>query len=185
MDFRLTAEQLRLRELARSFAYEEIQPLARELDREADARNAYPRNLIRRASELGLRTMTLRPQDGGLGADMLTEIVVLEEIAVGDVGFAMTLAHCWREGKFMAYSTTPEQRERFLPDFISDPEYVTSFAQTEEHSGSDNGFPYTADLGAGPRTSAVLKDGEWVINGRKRFITNGNVSRMIVLLART
>jgi alkylation response protein AidB-like acyl-CoA dehydrogenase len=185
MDFRLTDEQLELQQRARRFAYEEIQPRARELDRAADPRDAYPRDLVRRASELGLRTMKIPVELGGLGADILTEIIVLEEISVGDVGFAMTLAHCWREGYFMATCTTPEQRARFLPDFMADPEYVTSFGQTEDHAGSDNGLPFTADVEAGPRTSAVLHGDEWIINGRKRFITSGNTSRMMVLMART
>lgn len=185
MDFRLTRQQLELQAIARRFAYEEIQPRARELDRAVDPRDAYPRDLVRRSSELGLRTMKIPVELGGLGVDMLTEVIVLEELSVGDVGFGMTIAHCWREGYFMAVATTPEQRDRFLPEFMADPEYVTSFGQTEEHSGSDNGLPYTADLSAGPRTSAVLEGEEWVINGAKRFITSGNVARMMVLQART
>ena len=185
MDFHLTEEQLRLRDVARRFAYEEIQPLARELDRVADVRAAFPRQLVRRASELGLRTMKIPVDQGGLGVDVLTEILVMEEIAVGDVGFAMTLAHGWREGYFIATATTDAQRERFLPDFMADPEYLTAFAQTEEHSGSDNSLPYTGNVSAGPQTCAELRGGEWVVNGRKRFITNGNVGRMVVLVART
>lgn len=185
MDFWLTEQQLELQQVARRFAYEEIQPRARELDRAVDPRDAYPRDLVRRASELGLRTMKVPRELGGLGADILTEVIVLEEIAVGDVGFAMTLAHCWREGYFIATCTTAEQRSRFLPEFMADPEYVTSFAQTEDHAGSDNGLPYTADVESGPRTSAVLDGDEWVINGRKRFITNGNTSHLTVLMART
>jgi acyl-CoA dehydrogenase len=185
VDFRLTRQQLDLQAIARRFAYEEIQPRARELDRAVDPRDAYPRDLVRRSSELGLRTMKVPVELGGLGVDMLTEVIVLEELSVGDVGFGMTIAHCWREGYFMAVATTPEQRDRFLPAFMADPEYVTSFGQTEEHSGSDNSLPYTADLSAGPRTSAVLEGEEWVINGAKRFITSGNVARMMVLQART
>ncbi len=185
MDFRLTQRQYELQQLARRFAYEEIQPRARELDKATNPRDAYPVDLIRRASELGLRTLKIPHEYGGLGADVLTEAIVLEEIAVGDVGFAMTLAHCWREGYFMATCTTREQRERFLPDFLADPEYVTSYGQTEDHAGSDNSLPYTGDLDAGPHTSAVLNGDEWVINGRKRFITSGNTSRMMVLMART
>jgi alkylation response protein AidB-like acyl-CoA dehydrogenase len=185
VDFHLSDQQLELQAIARRFAYEEIQPRAKELDKAIDPRDAYPRDLVRRASELGLRTMKIPTALGGLGADVLTEVIVLEELSVGDVGFGMTLAHCWREGYYMAVATTPEQRDRFLPDFMADPDYVTAFGQTEEHSGSDNGLPFTADLSAGPQTSAVLNGDEWVINGAKRFITSGNVARMIVLQTRT
>lgn len=185
MDFCLTDQQLRLQETARRFAYTEIAPRARELDRAPDGRDAFPIDLVRRASELGLRTLKIPVEHGGLGIDCLTEILVLEELAVGDVGFAMTLAHCWREGYFMATATTSAQRERFLPDFMADPTYLTSLGQTEEHSGSDNSLPYVGDLSAGPQTTAELVGQEWIINGGKRFITSGSVSRMVVLVART
>jgi len=185
MDFSLTDEQLRLQQVARRFAYDELQPQARELDRSTDVREAFPRDLLRRASELGLRTLKVPTEHGGLGAEILTEVIVHEEIAVGDTGFAMTLGHCWREGWMLATFTTPEQRDRFLPEFMSDDTYLTSFAITEEHAGSDHGLPYADDLEAGVRTFAELRDGEWVINGRKRFITNGNVARLVVVVART
>ena len=185
MDFSLTDEQLRLQDLARRFAYDELQPQARELDRRPDVTEAFPRDLLRRASALGLRTLKIPREHGGLGADILTEVIVHEEIAVGDTGFAMTLGHCWREGWMLATFTTPEQRRRFLSEFMADDTYLTSFAITEEHAGSDHGLPYTEDPEAGVRTFAELEGDEWVINGRKRFITNGNVARLIVVVART
>jgi alkylation response protein AidB-like acyl-CoA dehydrogenase len=185
VDFNLSEEQLRLQQVARRFAYDELQPQARELDRRPDVRDAFPRDLLRRASELGLRTLKVPREHGGLGADILTEVIVHEEIAVGDTGFAMTLGHCWREGWMLATFTSPEQRQRFLPEFMRDPTYVTSFAMTEDHAGSDHGLPYTEDPEAGVRTFAELRGEEWVINGRKRFITNGNVARLVVVVART
>jgi alkylation response protein AidB-like acyl-CoA dehydrogenase len=185
MDFTLTGEQQRLRRIARDFAYHELWPAAQRLDKAPSARDAYPEALVRRASELGLRTLKIPREHGGLGIDALTEMIVLEEIATGDCGFAMTLAHAWREGNLLARWGTADQRARFLPDFLADPGYLTALANTESHAGSDNGLPYAADLRAGPLTTAVAEDGCWVINGRKRFITNGNVARLIVLWART
>jgi acyl-CoA dehydrogenase len=185
MEFSLSDEQLRLQQLARRFAYDELQPTARELDKRADVRDAFSRDLVRRASELGLRTLKVPREHGGLGADILTEVIVHEEIAVGDTGFAMTLGHCWREGWMLATLTTPEQRRRFLSDFMRDDTYVTSFAMSEEHAGSDHGLPYADDLEAGVRTFAELDGDQWVINGSKRFITNGNVARLVVVVART
>lgn len=185
MEFNLTEEQLRLQELARKFAADEIRPLARERDRETDPTKTFMPEIVRRASELGLRTLKIPVEYGGLGADSLTEVIVLEELAVGDVGFGMTIAHAWREGYMVAALGTPEQRERFLPEFMADPLYLTSTAVTEEHSGSDNSLPYDGSLDAGPRTTAVLDGDEWVINGHKRFITNGNVARLIIVWART
>ncbi|MBO0819263.1 MAG: acyl-CoA dehydrogenase family protein [Nocardiopsaceae bacterium] len=185
MDFSLTPEQLELQSVAREFAYTELWPAARVLDAAARPRDAFGADLVARASALGLRTLKLPPEYGGRGIDALTEALVLEEIAVGDCGFAMTLAHAWREGNLVARWGTPGQRERFLPALAADPGYLTSLASTESHAGSDNGLPYDADLGAGPRTSAVRDGDQWVINGRKRFITNGNVARLVVVWART
>jgi alkylation response protein AidB-like acyl-CoA dehydrogenase len=185
MDFALTSEQQRLQRTAREFAYTELWPAAQRLDKAEAPRDAYPAGLVRRASELGLRTLKIPREYGGLGADALTEVIVLEELAVGDCGFAMTLAHAWREGNLLARWVSPEQRERFLPGFLADPCYLTSLASTESHAGSDNGLPYAGDLRAGPRTTAVAEGDCWVINGSKRFITNGNVARLVVLWART
>ena len=185
MDFTLSSEQQRLRRIARDFAYTELWPAAQRLDKAPAARDAYPEQLVRRASELGLRTLKLPRAHGGLAASLLTEVIVLEEIAAGDCGFAMTLAHAWREGNLLARWGTPDQIARYLPELLADPGYLTALANTESHAGSDNGLPYAGDLQAGPRTAAV-RDGDcWVINGRKRFITNGNVARLIVLWART
>ena len=184
MDFALTPEQHRLQQLARDFAYREIQPRARELDAK-DGLETFPVELVRRASELGLRTLRIPREYGGLGSDLLTEVIVLEELAAGDCGFAMTIAHPWREGYVLARFTTPAQRERFLPEFLRDDTFLTSWAITEEHAGSDHNLPYAGDLSAGLRTSAVRDGDSWVLNGRKRFITNGNVARLVLLFART
>jgi alkylation response protein AidB-like acyl-CoA dehydrogenase len=174
-----------LRGIAREFAYNELWPAAQRLDKLTVPRDAFPADLVIRASELGLRTLKIPRHLGGQGIDILTETILLEEIAVGDCGFAMTLAHAWREGNLLARWTTQDQRQRFLPEFMADPAYLTCLATTEAHSGSDNGLPYAGDLTAGPQTTAVKDGNEWVINGRKRFITNGNVARLVVLWART
>jgi alkylation response protein AidB-like acyl-CoA dehydrogenase len=183
--FDLTPEQVELQMTARTFAYEEVRPVARELDRVADPAAAYPVALVRRASELGLRTITLPSEYGGHSAGTVTQALVLEELCAGDVGFGMLLQHGWREGLALLTLATPEQRDRFLPVFVSDPTYVTSLAMTEPHSGSDHVIGYAGSLDAGPRTSAVRDGDSWVINGTKRWITNGNVARLIFALVRT
>ena len=185
MEFALTDEQRRLQSLARDFAYREVRPRARSLDKEVDPRNAYPEDLVRRASELGLRTIKLPKEYGGLGIDMLTEVIIFEELCAGDVGFGTTIAHPWREGRMLAEATTPDQRERYLPDFLADPTYMTALAMTEPTAGSDHSTPYSSDLGAGAQMTAVLSGEEWILNGRKHFITAGNVAKLLFVLART
>jgi alkylation response protein AidB-like acyl-CoA dehydrogenase len=185
ISFRLTGEQLELQHLARTFAAEEVRPRCRELDRVADPGLAYPTDLILRASELGLRTLTLPREYGGRAANAVTQAIVLEELCVGDAGFGMSLLHGWREGLALATETTAEQRERFLPAFASDPSYVTSLGLSEPHAGSDHVLPYTGDVFAGARTSAVIDGDEWVLNGTKRLISNAGVSKLLILMART
>ena len=120
MEFALSAQQLKWQKIARDFAYNEVRPRARELDKQPDPELAYPKDLVRRASALGLRTIKLPKQHGGLGIDTLTEVIIFEELCAGDVGFATTIAHPWREGRMLAEATTPEQRERYLPEFLAD-----------------------------------------------------------------
>jgi alkylation response protein AidB-like acyl-CoA dehydrogenase len=192
MDFGLTAQQQRLRGTARAFAYEVLWPAARGLDMSPDPAGTL--DLVRAASQQGLRTLTIPRESGGEGADILTEALVMEELATGDCGFAMTLGHAWREGRLLTMWTTPSQRDRFLPDFLADHGYLTALAMTEDHAGSDNGLPYAPDPATvppgeqqpGPATTATrTSDGCWSINGRKRFITNGGIARLIVVWART
>jgi acyl-CoA dehydrogenase len=185
MDFSLTDEQKELQAIARKFATERIRPRARELDRVTDPSKAWPADLFREASGLGLRTIKLPREFGGRGVDTLTELIVLEELCVGDVAFGSSLAHPWREGRMLAEASTPEARERLLRPFLDDDDGMTALGITEPHAGSDNSSGYDAELGAGPVTSAVIEGDHWVVNGRKRFITAGNVARFMIVYART
>jgi alkylation response protein AidB-like acyl-CoA dehydrogenase len=183
--FELTAEQLELREVARRFAYEELQPEARRLDRESNPQATFPRQLLRRADQLGLRTLALPREYGGRAAGQLTQAVVLEELCTGDAGFGMTLLHAWREGYAIACLTTDEQRAEFLPAFLGDPECFTAFGMSEAHAGSDHATQHDDELEAGARTVATRDGDSWVLNGRKKWITNGNVAKIAFVLART
>lgn len=185
MDFTLTPEQEELRQLARTFAYEEVRPMAREYDQHRDPADCHPLPLFRRADELGLRKMALPREYGGLDVDLLTEIVVLEELCTGDTGFGMTLQHSWREGKALIRQTTESQRERYLDDFLTNPLYFTARATAEPGVGSDTSSFYIGDLQAGPQTSAVRDGDEWILNGTKRWITNGNIADMYMIVTRT
>jgi alkylation response protein AidB-like acyl-CoA dehydrogenase len=185
MDFTLTEEQRELQAIARTFARERVRPRARALDRLADPAKAWPADLFREASALGLRTFKLPREFGGRGADTLTELIVLEELCTADVAFGSSLAHPWREGRMLALAATPEARAALLKPFLDDPEGMTALGITEPHAGSDNSSGYDAELSAGPVTSAVRDGGAWVINGGKLFITAGNVARFMIVFART
>ena len=185
MDFSLTEEQLELQAIARKFAAERIRPRTRELDQLADPADAWPADLFREASKLGLRTFKLPKELGGRGADTLTELIVLEELCVGDVAFGSSLAHPWREGMMLAHAATPETRVRLLQPFLDDDDAMTALGITEPHAGSDNASGFDADLAAGPATRAIRDGDQFVLNGTKRFITAGNVARFMIVFART
>ncbi len=185
MDFSLSEEQRELQAVARGFARERVRPRSRELDRLADPATAWPADLFREASKLGLRTFKLPREFGGRGADTLTELIVLEELCTGDVAFGSSLAHPWREGLMLALATTDAQRERFLKPYLANDDAMTSLGITEPHAGSDNASGFDAELSAGPQTSAILDGDHWVLNGRKIFITAGNVATFMLVMART
>ena len=184
MDFNFTQEQRRWVGVARKFAYGRIRARARELDREADPANTFPADLVREASRLGLRTLKIPKEHGGAGIDCLTEVLVQEELCAGDIGFGMTLQHAWREGNIIAAGSAAV-RERFLKAFLDDETALPAFAITEEHAGSDHKSPYFESLDAGVRTSAVRDGDHWVLNGKKRWQTNGNIAQFVIVAART
>lgn len=184
MDFNLSPEQRHWQQVARKFAYEKIRPRARELDRETNPAKTFPLDLVREASRLGLRTLKVPRKDGGAEVDVLTEVLVQEELCAGDIGFGMTLQHAWREGNIIAHASEAV-RERVLKPFLADDTALPAFAVTEEHAGSDHKTPYFETLDAGPRTSAVRDGADWVINGRKKWQTNGNVAAFVIVAART
>jgi butyryl-CoA dehydrogenase len=159
MDFSLNEEQLAIRDTCRAFAEQEIKPLAEEMDRTGE----FPYALIKQMGQLGLLGLPFPEAYGGAGADFLSYCLAIEEISRGDVSVGITMeAHT-------SLGTTPfylfgnaEQKERYLPPLTSG-EQLWSFGLTEPEAGSDSG---------GTQTRAVLRDGEWHINGSKAFITN-------------
>jgi acyl-CoA dehydrogenase len=185
MDFSFSKEQRHWQQVARKFAYEKIRPRARELDRETDPAKTFPIDLIREASRLGLRTLKIPKKYGGAEVDVLTEVLVQEELCAGDIGFGMTLQHAWREGNILASGTSDAVRDRLLKPFLDDDTALPAFAVTEEHAGSDHKSPYFETLEAGVQTRAVRDGDHWVINGKKKWQTNGNVAQFVILSART
>lgn len=184
---RLTPEQQAIRETVREFTRNEIKPIAveREHHEEFDAR--FPWDVLENASRLGLRTLALSEESGGAGADNLTSCIVMEELAVGDVGISATLgqtatlAHVWFDRVM-----TPEQRTRFLPQFVADHRFHLATAGHEPDT--DLGWCYHRPSvpGAAYKTTAVRdSNGDWVINGVKNFITSAPIAKLIAVHTRT
>ncbi|MBN2615285.1 MAG: acyl-CoA dehydrogenase family protein [Bacteroidales bacterium] len=160
MNFDLNEEQRMIRETVRDFAEREIKPVAKELDDKEE----FSYDLTKKIGELGLFGMTLPQKYGGQGLDTLSYIIAVEELARVDGSQAATVAAHNSLGISPLFEYgTEEQRMKYLPQLCTG-EALWSFGLTEPGAGSDS---------RGSKTTAVLKDAEWIINGSKIFITNG------------
>jgi alkylation response protein AidB-like acyl-CoA dehydrogenase len=172
VDFALTEEQREIQALARDVAREEIEPQAAEWDRE----HRFPRDLYGRLAELGLMGVCVPEEYGGAGADFVSYALVLEELSRADAGVGVTVAvHTSAATLPILMFGSDEQKARFVPP-LARGEGIGAFALTEPDSGSDAGAL---------RTRAERDGDEWVVTGRKQWITNGGLGGTLVLFART
>jgi acyl-CoA dehydrogenase len=184
VDFTLTEEQVRWRALARDFAEAVIKPDASRRDRLPNAAERIPWDWIREADRLGIRTLGVPKSFGGAGVDILTMCLVGEELAVGDLGFAVIMDQCWKMASILGEAMTPEQQRLFIPPFVKDAEATFAIGFTEPGAGSDHqGYYDSADIDF--RTTAV-RDGEsYIINGTKRYVSNGCMAKLYFVVTRT
>ena len=174
MNFDPTSEQKRWRDLARDYAQAEIRPRAAELDRE----QKFPYDIVAEMSRLGLMGLTLPEEYGGSGGDFVSYNLALEEISRADTSVGITMeAHISLGCVPLATYGTPEQKEKFLSQCAAG-DRLWAFGLTEEEAGTDAG---------GTRTTAELDDGNWVVNGSKKWITNSgtDVTAGVTVIART
>ncbi|MGZ8230595.1 MAG: acyl-CoA dehydrogenase family protein [Burkholderiales bacterium] len=183
----LTEEQKAIRETVRNFVRKEVKPIACERDRLENFDQRFPWEVIDKASELGLRTLLLSTENGGAGIDALTYCIVIEELAAGDVGIAATLgqtaslAHTWFDRVMNA-----QQRARFLPQFLEDPRFHLATAGHEPDT--DLGWRYyepTVPNAAYKTTAVRARNGDWILNGVKNFITSAPIAKLIAVHLRT
>jgi short/branched chain acyl-CoA dehydrogenase len=159
MDFDLSEEHELVRRTVREFAVDRVAPVAEELDRE----HRFPYEIVAELAELGLMGMPIPEEYGGAGADTLSYAIAIEELTRVDSSVAITVAAHTSLGTMPIYAFgNDEQRRRWLPDLAAG-RRLAAFGLTEPGAGSDAGAT---------RTRAELRDGVWVINGSKIFITN-------------
>ncbi|KPK55093.1 MAG: hypothetical protein AMJ63_00530 [Myxococcales bacterium SG8_38_1] len=187
-DIRLDEQQRAFQELAREFAQNEIKPRALELDAKPNWEERIPWDALKKGSQLGFRTFVLQEENGGAGAsDHLTACVIAEELAAADIGTAYYFMLTARRARdWFELRMTQEQRDYFLPKFLSDDFYFTTVAIHEPDT--DLGFDYYTETPENVRlkTRAVEQpDGTWVINGAKNFQTVGYLAKLIVTIAQT
>jgi short-chain 2-methylacyl-CoA dehydrogenase len=159
VNFELSDEQKLLRDTVRDFARQEVAPVAERLDRE----KRFPYEIVGKLGELGLMGIPFPQEYGGGGADTLSYVLAVEELARVDSSVCITMAAHTSLGTMPIHLWgSDEQKDEWLPRLCSG-ERLASFGLTEPEAGSDAG---------NVRTTAKLEDGEWVVNGAKQFITN-------------
>jgi butyryl-CoA dehydrogenase len=175
MNFDLTDEQQRWRDLARDYAQGEIRPRAAQLDRE----QKFPYDIVVEMARLGFMGLTLPEEYGGSGGDFVAYNLALEEISRADTSVGITMEAHVSLGcsPFVAFGT-PEQKEHYLGEVIRGGERLWAFGLTEENAGTDAG---------GTQTTAELRDGYWTVNGSKKWITNSgtDITGGVTAIART
>jgi short/branched chain acyl-CoA dehydrogenase len=158
-DYDLSREHELVRGTVRDFAVEKIAPVAEALDRE----HRFPYELVAELAALGLMGMPFPEEYGGAGTDTLSYAIAIEELTRVDSSVAITVAAHTSLGTMPIFLFgTEEQKREWLPDLTSG-RRLAAFGLTEPGAGSDAGST---------RTRAVLRDGAWVIDGAKIFITN-------------
>jgi short-chain 2-methylacyl-CoA dehydrogenase len=174
VNFDLSPEHELVRSTVRTFAEERVAPAAEELDRE----HRFPYELVRELAELGLMGMPIPEEYGGGGTDTLAYAIAIEELTRLDSSVAITVAAHTSLGTMPIFLFgNEEQKREWLPQLASG-EKLGAFGLTEPGAGSDAGAT---------RTRAELRDGQWVINGSKIFITNAgtDISGCVTITALT
>jgi hypothetical protein len=172
MDFEFTEDQQMIQQAARDFAVREIAPIAAE----HDASGKFPEATMRKAGELGFMGIEVPEEYGGAALDAIGFVLMMEEIAAADAAHSTVVSvnnslYC---NGILQYGTE-EQKQRYVTP-IATGQAIAAYGLTEPQSGSD-----AADM----RTRAVRQGDEYVINGKKSWITSGPVAKYVLLFAAT
>src|SRR5579871_5910332 len=172
MNLELTEDQKLLQKTVREFAESEVKPRAKELDETGH----FPRDLFKKAAELGLTGVALPDDEGGAGFDHIAYTIVIEEISrcCASTGVILSVQNSLYCDPIHRYGT-PEQKEKFLLPFARG-ERIGCYALTEPQAGSN---------AAALQTKAVLRGDVYVINGTKAWITNGGAADAVIAYVNT
>ncbi|MGI8847506.1 MAG: acyl-CoA dehydrogenase family protein [Candidatus Dormibacteria bacterium] len=174
LDFALTREQEEIRGLAHEFAANEMRPQADHYDEHEET----PWEVMRKAHELGLDAVSGFPEEyGGGGIDLISELVLTEELSWGDAGMAVAINGTGLAGAGILAMGTEEQKQKYI-GMLCDPRQlrIGAMGLTEPNSGSDS---------LALETTAQKVDGGYVLNGTKQFCTNGGIADIQVAFATT
>jgi alkylation response protein AidB-like acyl-CoA dehydrogenase len=187
----LSEEQRLMRQSCRDFVDDVVIPFIRgnwQREWSMVPEDRLPPEILGGADKVGIRTLGVPEEFGGVELDKATEVqtfaMIAEEIARGDSGLSDKLVQVWKVSVLLRNLAPRHLQERWFPRIVADPQFLLAHCLTEPRGASDRWLPYNVPEAA-MATRAVKKNGEWVINGRKQFISNGYDASLFVVYANT
>jgi len=169
IEMMLSEENKIFRDTVRKFAEKEIAPNVKTWEKEGE----YPKEYYQKLSEMGLMGLLVPEEYGGAGASMIDLVILCEEL--GRVGVSFPLTHVSACCRAIVKQGTEDQKRRYLPDMASGAK-IGAYCQTEPEAGSDSG---------NMSSFAEKKNGYYLLNGNKVFVSNGKIASVFVVLAKT
>jgi hypothetical protein len=185
----LSDEQKMMRASCRAFVDDFVTPFIRQhWQREwlMEPEQRLPRSILEQADRIGIRTLAVPEEYGGVQLESASEVrtfaLIAEEIARGDSGLADKLVQNWKVSVLLRKFAPRHLQEKWFPRLVAEPSFLLAHCLTEPRGASDRWLPYNVPEAA-MHTRAVREGGEWLINGRKQFISNGYDASLFVVYA--
>ncbi len=187
-DLHLTPEQLEFRDAIRDFVEREIKPAAIDPKRLEPFEKPLMTGFLDQLAQMGLRGLALPEDAGGAGADLLTQCVLLEEIAAGDVDLAMVLGETALLAHAVHGAMSEAQRARRMPEFEGDDRFHIALIARDESAARawsyHQAVPEDAGMAGEPEVVATRDGKGWTVSGLAPFVQNAPVAGLFVVQAK-
>jgi acyl-CoA dehydrogenase len=191
LDRTVSEEQQMMRQSCRDFVDDVVLPFIREnwqSEWSMVPEGRLPPRILEEAEKVGIRTLGVPEEYGGVelekGTEVRTFAIIAEEIARGDSGLADKLVQNWKVSVLLRQFAPKHLQAKWFPELVKNPQFLMAHCLTEPRGASDRWLPYNVPEAA-MQTKAVKVNGGWVINGRKQFISNGYDASLYVVYANT
>ena len=187
----LSEEQRMMRQSCRDFVDDVVLPFIKtnwQREWSMDPAGRLPASILEGAEKVGIRTLGVPEEFGGVelekGTEVSTFAMISEEVARGDSGLSDKLVQNWKVSVLLRKLAPRHLQEKWFKRLVDDPQFLLAHCLTEPRGASDRWLPYNVPEAA-MQTKAVKTDGGWIINGRKQFISNGYDAGLYVVYANT
>jgi alkylation response protein AidB-like acyl-CoA dehydrogenase len=187
----LSEEQRMMRQSCRDFVDDVVLPFIKtnwQREWSMDPAGRLPASILEGAEKVGIRTLGVPEEFGGVelekGTEVSTFAMISEEVARGDSGLSDKLVQNWKVSVLLRKLAPRHLQEKWFKRLVEDPQFLLAHCLTEPRGASDRWLPYNVPEAA-MQTKAVKTSGGWIINGRKQFISNGYDAGLYVVYANT